>query len=323
MRLLARTLLSLAAVLAAGNCCASTILGHGIVNVSAASLRNSPSHASELETQAVYGTPVEVVREDDGWLLVVTPDGYRAYAHPSAIEMKSEPEMVRWRSAPRLIVTSLRPVVIVADTLDCGPRNIVSDATLCSVFEGSLKPGAEFVGVTLPDGRKGFMPSTSVDDFERWMSRDFSADQLLDVAWSMMGVPYLWGGSTPKGIDCSGLTQLSYFYCGILLPRNASQQAMIGEELDITQPDGFRRSDLLFFGEGDDVKITHVGVSDGGSRFVHASGRVFVSSFDPSDPLFIPRRLLKAVRINPVSAGEGTIRVCDHEWYFNLSENLR
>lgn len=302
---------------------AGSVVGLGLINVSAASLRGEPSHTAELETQAIYGTPVLVIGERDGWLYVETPDGYKAYAHPTAVELKSEDEMIKWRSVSRLIVTSFQPTVIVSDTLATGPRYVVSDATLCCIFEGQLKAGSSFATVVLPDGRKGYIPASSVDDFDTWMKRPFSADDVLDAAYSMMGVPYLWGGSTPKAIDCSGLTQLSYFYNGILLPRNASQQAVAGKDVDMGCPEKLNRADLLFFGDGDGEKITHVGVYDGSTRFVHASGRVFLSSFDPFDSLYIPRRVLKAVRIYPLVSGGRAVRVADHPWYFNVTENIR
>lgn len=288
----------------------------GLVNVSAASLRSAASHGSELETQAVYGTPVEIVEDGDTWLLVRTPDGYVAYAHSSHIERKSHDDMALWRRSPRLIVTALQPVMINSDTLTFSPRATVSDATLGCIFEGSVSAGSHFAKVVLPDGRTGYLPASSVEDFETHMNRPPQAGRVLDVAYSMLGVPYLWGGSTPKAIDCSGLTQLAFFDSGLLLPRNASQQANIGEELDVSSSESLRAADLLFFGDGEDTKITHVAIYDADTRFVHASGRVSESSFNPADPLYIPRRVLKAVRVLSSGVAHGVTPVAVHPWYF-------
>lgn len=288
----------------------------GLVNVSAASLRSAASHSSELETQAVYGTPVEILEDGDAWLLVRTPDGYVAYAHSSHIERKSQEAMALWRRSPRLIVTALQPVMVNSDTLTFSPRATVSDATLGCIFEGSVNAGSRFAEIVLPDGRKGYLPASSVEDFETRMNRPPRAGRVLDVAYSMRGVPYLWGGSTPKAIDCSGLTQLAFFDSGLLLPRNASQQANIGEELDVACPESLRAADLLFFGDGDGTKITHVAIYDADARFIHSSGRVFESSFDPADPLYIPRRVLKAVRVLSSGVVPGVLSVAAHTWYF-------
>ena len=108
------------------------------------------------------------------------------------------------------------------------------------------------------------------------------ADLLELYLHTFMGAPYLWGGRTPCGVDCSGLTQMLFILMGIYLPRDASQQAMEGdpvELLDLCEP-----GDLVFF-DNDEGRIIHVGViltrnDDGDLRVAHASGRVRVDKLD-------------------------------------------
>lgn len=270
----------------------------GIVNLPAASLREEPAHTAELGTQATAGTPLLILEQSGEWYHALLPDGYRAWIHGSAFIEASAETIARWTGGPRVVVTALQPVTIVADTLvEATPRNIVSDVTLNSIFQGETAPGAAYTPVTFPDGRRGFIPAFAVCDYDRWLASRPSAERILDAACSLMGSAYLWGGSTSKAVDCSGLTQTAYLHAGILLPRNASSQAKAGSEIDFTDPGNLQPADLLFFGDGDSPRISHVGLYLGQGRFIHASGRVFIASFNPDDPLFIPRRVLRAVRI--------------------------
>lgn len=289
-----------------------------LVNLSSASLRAEPYHLSELETQAVYGTPLEIIDRQDEWLQVRVPDGYEAYVPASSVVEVSETEMDRWRASRRLIVVNALPEPVVADSTlsyhDAG--NVITDLTIGSIMEGEVSPGSKFVAVTLPDGRRGFAKTVDVDDLDSWASRPATSSEVVDIAMTMMGIPYLWGGTTGKGLDCSGLSQTCYLLgARLLLPRNASQQARIGQELDLSKPELFRQGDLLFFGNDD--RITHVAIYDGQTRYVHSSGRVHESSFEPDDALYIPRQVIKAVRIIGVPTIEKTMSIRENPLYFS------
>ncbi len=285
----------------------------GLVNLSAASFRSAPGHSSELATQGVYGTPVRLTGKEGEWWKAVMPDGYEAYVVESSVVEMTDSAMARWRNADRVVVTSNLQTYAYADSLTGSP--IVTDLVAGCLLEGKKLPGAKFVEVTLPDGRKGYVEAGDVIKADDWATRNFDASVILEQAEALTGLPYLWGGTTTKALDCSGLTKVCYLNCGIILMRDASQQALTGEE--IGWPEDLQPADLLFFGNADGTRITHVGLYQGEGMMIHASGNVHVNSLDPESDRYVDRQLLKAVRIAGHEDSPGITRVRNHPWYFD------
>lgn len=287
-----------------------------MVNVAAACLRTEPAHSSQLETQASYGTPAKVLERHGEWYRLELPDGYRAWMIGSSLVDMTPAQIDEWKHSQRLIVTEPRPAAAYSDSTNATDGNVAFDIVIGSIFQGRKQPGSQFTEVSLPDGRKGYVRSAMLADFADWSRQSPDIDTIMNVARSMMGVTYLWGGTTPKAIDCSGFTKLCFGAAGLILPRNASQQALTGAKLDIARPDDYRRGDLLFFGTGNGTNVTHVGIYDGFTRFIHASGRVFESSFNPSHPMYLPRKVIAACRILGVDTPKGISTFASHPWYF-------
>jgi cell wall-associated NlpC family hydrolase len=146
--------------------------------------------------------------------------------------------------------------------------------------------------VGYPDGRTGYLLKRDAQPFTAWLeaAKD-TPERVVATAYRFVGVPYLWGGTSAKGMDCSGFTKTVYFLNGVLLPRDASQQVLVGEP--VPKDNGMaavKEGDLLFFGsrarEGRPERVTHVAISLGGKRFIHSpgGGEVTTNSMDPSDP---------------------------------------
>jgi cell wall-associated NlpC family hydrolase len=161
-----------------------------------------------------------------------------------------------------------------------------------------------------------------VMDFDKWKNSFPSTEEnICSVAKTYMGIPYLWGGSSTKAVDCSGFVQSVYFRNGIILQRDASLQALHGLPVDIS--DGYSRlkkGDLLFFGSKEKgmPHVTHVALYLGNSEYINASGRVQINSLDSTKQNFNAHRLnslLQAKRVAGVRHDPGIEPVNEHPWY--------
>jgi cell wall-associated NlpC family hydrolase len=176
-----------------------------------------------------------------------------------------------------------------------------------AVFRATGREG-EWTAVSLADGRQGFVPSVQVEPFDAWKAgRRPTPDNVERAAQLFMGVPYLWGGTSSKGFDCSGYTKTVLRMNGIDLPRDADQQGDAGTAVPIDdQLSAVRKGDLLFFGSKATAdrpeRITHVAIYVGNGEFLHASGLVRRNSLFPASPIYsesLRARLLRIRRVLP------------------------
>lgn len=263
----------------------------GIINLSVANLRTLGSHSAELATQATLGTPVDVLKKKRGFYLVRTPDGYLAWVDSYGISLKDSAEMHQWKTDGKLIYMQDYGHA----WYDTDKNKRLSDLVLGDIVRAGARQGS-LQEVIFPDGRRGYVEASSVMDFEQWLDTTRpSAGHIIDVAKTMIGVPYLWGGTSVKGVDCSGFTKTAYYMNGLILPRDASQQAragiavdiMTGEDLDVEKAlKTLKKGDLIFFSGSKDTNprkpVTHVAIYIGNGEFIHSAGRVRINSFDPA-----------------------------------------
>jgi cell wall-associated NlpC family hydrolase len=130
----------------------------------------------------------------------------------------------------------------------------------------------------------------------------------------MMGLPYLWGGTSWKGVDCSGFTRTIYLMNGMLLPRDASQQVHVGKQVDTSADYGnLQPGDLLFFGRPatdlSNERAVHVGMWLGNGQFIHSSGMVRISSFNPSDENFDAYNLNRFLRAKRMIESDDVVKL--------------
>ena len=289
------------------------------VRISAASLRTAGRHSAEMATQAVMGTPVRVLHKDSEWWRVQTPDGYIAWVPSSSVVAKTPEQMTAWRGAKRFIVTSPYQTRAYTSPTAKGLRDVVTDLVNGCIV---TVPGNEVhvehgrVGIELPDGRTAFANVDDLTPIETWAAQNFDPDRILDIAYSMEGTPYLWGGTSTKALDCSGLAKVSYYANGLILMRDASQQALTGKRIEAANWRSCRPGDLLFFGNARTGKVTHVAIYDHDGNYVHSSGRVKRNSVDPESESYLTTPFLHAVRIAGNEETPGITRARNHPWYF-------
>lgn len=265
-----------------------TVVGekcYGLISVSVGNMRRRGSYSSEMVSQALLGTPVRILDKPD-WLRIQTPDNYIGYVTPGAIHRMTREEFEQWEKAPKIIYTGIYGFAYNAPDTS---SPTVSDL----VFGGILQQTGEttdFFEIRFPDGRKGFVNKDESELLSVWQLQcNAVPDNIIASAYQLMGIPYLWGGTSTKGMDCSGFIKTIALMNGKMLQRDASQQAYVGEP--IAPGEDFEQllpGDLLFFGrkatDTEKEKVIHVGLYLGNKQFIHAASRIRINSFDPASP---------------------------------------
>ena len=290
-----------------------------VVEFSTSYLRLKPDYESPLETQELMGTVVEIVGEQSYWREVVTPQPYRAWCTDQGlVEMNAE-ELKAYEQAPKVMFKDLyghiykEPSMDSPTICDLVGGDLLRLAGICTYDEKMLKKAlkGKWTNVMLPSGKTGFVPSKLLklhNGFQSISMGEGSAESIsnetteaiIAQAEKLLGVPYLWGGMSAKGVDCSGLVRISHIMNGILLPRNASQQVKCGDRVEL---DNLQRGDLVFFGtpatDQKPMKITHVGIYLGGNKIIHSSHRVRINSLIPGEEDYYENawKLVAAIRL--------------------------
>lgn len=207
-------------------------------------IRLSPSHQSEQVSQLIYGESAEVVEKQNGWFNIITHfDRYEGWVEEKAVLIIDNPS---------------------------GNFNLLAG------FSRLIKTNNESIWLSTGSVLNPEL-LTSKDDFIVQVNPELNTEDIIAVSEQFLGTPYLWGGRTLMGIDCSGLVQVTFKAIGKKLPRDASQQVEFGNNvpfLEHSQP-----GDLAFF-DNAEGEISHVGIIKDQGTLIHASGSVRMDKID-------------------------------------------
>ena len=249
---------------------------YGIINNSVANLRKNPSHSSELVSQTILGTGVSILKKEGEWYLIQTPDKYISWIDHGGIVPMLKEKYDNYFASDVGVFT--RPYGFSYETKK--KNRVVSDLVLGSALK-IVKIGSKHTKYKYPDGRTAWIENRLMNSISSIRGMNYSIQNLLENAHSLIGVPYLWGGTSSKGFDCSGYTKSVYLMNGYILPRDASQQVKEGILVDNSRNwNLLEAGDLMFFGyyKDDKLRIDHVSIWLGDGYFIQSSKNVRISS---------------------------------------------
>jgi gamma-D-glutamyl-L-lysine dipeptidyl-peptidase len=297
---------------------------YGIINLSVANLRVKPDHQEEMATQALLGSPVKVLKKERGWYLVQTPDEYISWIDGGGFHRVSYDSLLEWNNSEKIIYTK---EFGFSYSFPDENSERVTDLVIGDILKYSGEENG-FCRVAYPDGKTAYIKSEDCQQFNKWLSKvDPTDENIIKTAKTFMGIPYLWGGTSAKGMDCSGFTKIVFFLNGVVLPRDASQQVHTGEPVDTDDKlKNLQPGDLLFFGrKGTDTtkeRITHVAIYIGNGEYIHASGRVKINSFEKDKPNYNAYRDDSFVRAKRVlnSINSNSVMTIENNQFYNEKE---
>ncbi|MBA3946184.1 MAG: C40 family peptidase [Herpetosiphonaceae bacterium] len=269
--------------------------GWALVTQAVCDLRREPAMHSERISQAVFGEAIEVLRCHDDWVFVRLPDDYLGWMHAGPLWRCNATQVEAWRQHSTHLLT--RPTLPCYGTAAGQPEHQLGLLPFGSLLKVEDEHGP-FYQVRFPNQLVRWVPGAGLLSLKHRPPATLPGLHTV-IGWleTMIGVPYLWGGRTPFGYDCSGVVQTVYGLLGIRLPRDADQQALVGTAISF---EAIQWGDLLFFDTGlrdgelntiPERCITHVGLALHDSEFLHASfshGGLVRGSFDDHSPWFLP-----------------------------------
>jgi cell wall-associated NlpC family hydrolase len=218
-------------------------------------LHESPTFRVPLLSELTFGAELEVLEEQDKWVYVRQTDGYLGWAYRPYLSEGL---------APTATHLALAPAVELHAEPNSNSEIVTRIVSGTGVIVEETRDGWSCVKAN----KTGWLPShhlRSRNHLPQTLEEKHST--LLNDSHRMIGVPYLWGGTSGNGIDCSGFAQLLHRWVGIEIPRDADMQCDAANPVEAP----YQLGDLFFFGEGEGREISHVGMSLGGAKMIHSS----------------------------------------------------
>ncbi|MHB9035117.1 MAG: C40 family peptidase [Armatimonadota bacterium] len=280
----------------------------GVVTRNVVSLRAEPDPKSEQVTQALIGQTVTIDGGAQGWLYVQTWDTYRAWIPAASLRiLPSGADAYASVGA----VAVIRELIVDLLRKPHDRSEIITKATIGAELE-VIDPVDDWVELLLPDTRHAYIRKQEARLVDKDLAQTIPLPdprKLVETAQRFIGVPYLWGGTSPFGLDCSGFTQLIHKIHNVTLLRDAHMQASDPRAVPIEKNE-LHAGDLVFFaGKPDKNAITHVGMMIDKKRFIHSRGGVGVIMTPLDDPEYTPiYTCARRMRLATLDPGGGAPR---------------
>jgi len=234
-------------------------LSHGIVTAATAPMLAGPVVSQSHLSQVILGHRVVVLREHGRWLQCRSRDGYVGWIHRGYMRRVDELDAKDWETG------GVAPL-----HFSLGAHVRSSQGRIVARLPWGARFGCRDGEAILPDGATGSLVGESLP-VEHLVGRfPSNGSAVVSTALTWRACPYLWGGTTPAGVDCSGLVQAILATHGVEIPRDSDQQAVVGVPVDFEDLSALKAGDLMFFAE-DETRISHVALSMGGSRLIHSA----------------------------------------------------
>ncbi len=228
-------------------------MSFGLCNLNSVPVRREHDDRSEMVTQLLFGDHISIIDSWNQWRKIkITQDGYEGWIDQKQFHPLSHVESQAYLDKPNAFLSDL-----VGYLID-------QNQALIAISTGANLKAVPYLNL-------------EYDDQIQFLSQKLEGAQLVEIALNYLNTPYLWGGKTPFGIDCSGLTQIVYRIGGYPLSRDASQQALQGEVLSFLEES--QPGDLAFF-DNQEGEIIHVGILMGDHHILHAHGKVRIDLID-------------------------------------------
>jgi hypothetical protein len=239
----------------------------GISILSVIPIRELPSDTSEMTTQLIFGEHYKIVEQRKKWSRIkIAHDKYTGWISNNQIHIIDQEEYDKLEKEVATLTT---------DILD-----IIEGESNQPIVIGSVLPTYKSDHAIIKNKMYKFLGKKTQGFSEK--------KHLINNALIFLNAPYLWGGRTPFGIDCSGFTQIVYRLQGINIPRDAHQQAEVGNTLSFIEES--QEGDLAFFDDSEG-EITHVGIIMNNNNIIHASGKVRIDKLDQQGIFNIEKKI--------------------------------